>query len=717
MLHTKRSRAAYDAHLHEEAVAHIRFGTPLPPLDPDIRDDGSYVPLYKQEVRDERGRRRLHGAFTGGWSAGYFNTVGSKEGWTPSTFVSYRTNRRKNDPTTNAQRPEDYMDDEDLADAATSRYIRTADSFAGLGSSRHGRLQGALLAGLVRTEGNTIGFELLRKMGWKTGQGIGPKIRRKARLSVSMSDEHSLSDETHLFAPEDVQMIILTRKADRKGLAGSVESSTRPLPGDDRDSSTSKNGAGTAKNGLESGTRSMLGLGGKDKKEGLVGHGSFGVGVLNDSGSDEDDPYELGPRISYNRFLGGDKGKKKRKPAPASVPVNPTLGSRPLFVSKASSGASKVNLRCHDGKLPLNGFTIGHTPGSRSTGKPTQLYPPPTVPRGWTPAKWPSSPSAPAVYLSTVEAAKAVGQGPKSRAAILGETLLRGKSVFDYISEASRARLISASGRIDLPPAKGEVHPGNGGSVQLLGQANPRSSPRLPKETAVAAMSRGAGAGGPYESDEAKRGRYRLYLQHAAGLCESPAKPPNMTDDDFARELGEFYGCAQLFKPMTGFMATRFTTASSEPKTSSEMGSEVVQHMGTQQALTPSRHLDPAEEAAKIGMYGRTTRLTDDFFPSRLLCKRFNVRPPTHVQPDLGSGAAPATQSILPSASTVTNAVGLSPFSEESMATNTGTAACVGELRGPELCPLNQAYGPGGASRPSHEVFKAIFGDSSDDEE
>ena len=32
------------------------------------------------QVRDEEGRRRFHGAFTGGFSAGYYNTVGSKEG-------------------------------------------------------------------------------------------------------------------------------------------------------------------------------------------------------------------------------------------------------------------------------------------------------------------------------------------------------------------------------------------------------------------------------------------------------------------------------------------------------------------------------------------------------------------------------------------------------------------------------------------------------------
>ncbi|KAF3612433.1 G patch domain-containing protein [Capsicum annuum] len=51
------------------------------------------LPAWKQEVTDEEGRRRFHGAFTGGFSAGYYNTVGSKEGWTPQTFTSSRKNR------------------------------------------------------------------------------------------------------------------------------------------------------------------------------------------------------------------------------------------------------------------------------------------------------------------------------------------------------------------------------------------------------------------------------------------------------------------------------------------------------------------------------------------------------------------------------------------------------------------------------------------------
>ena len=38
------------------------------------------APVHEQVVTDERGKRRFHGAFTGGFSAGYFNTVGTEEG-------------------------------------------------------------------------------------------------------------------------------------------------------------------------------------------------------------------------------------------------------------------------------------------------------------------------------------------------------------------------------------------------------------------------------------------------------------------------------------------------------------------------------------------------------------------------------------------------------------------------------------------------------------
>lgn len=53
-----------------------------------VRD--SHNEWYAREV--ERGRR-FHGAWSGGFSAGYHNTVGSAEGWMPSQFSSSRSER------------------------------------------------------------------------------------------------------------------------------------------------------------------------------------------------------------------------------------------------------------------------------------------------------------------------------------------------------------------------------------------------------------------------------------------------------------------------------------------------------------------------------------------------------------------------------------------------------------------------------------------------
>lgn len=74
----KRNRAAFEHDAHSVVTGngppphakYVLYGTPLPAYDSNARDDGSYVPVWKQEVTDERGRKRFHGAFTGGFSAG-----------------------------------------------------------------------------------------------------------------------------------------------------------------------------------------------------------------------------------------------------------------------------------------------------------------------------------------------------------------------------------------------------------------------------------------------------------------------------------------------------------------------------------------------------------------------------------------------------------------------------------------------------------------------
>ncbi|RBQ73169.1 hypothetical protein FVER14953_03835 [Fusarium verticillioides] len=685
----KRSRTTYEADLNAPFAT---FGTPLPD-DPDARDDGSFVPVWKQEVRDERGRKRLHGAFTGGWSAGYFNTVGSKEGWTPSTFVSSRNNRHKDAKTQSQQRPEDYMDEEDLADAAEAQKVQTSQAFAGLGSSSQDPNTGGLM-GLLRAEGDTMGLKLLRRMGWKDGQGIGPKIRRSARLELG--DKSPQSAETHLFAPGNAKMIQFVRKNDRKGLGHDGEtklSSLNPITSaaDEEDDDED--------NFHDNGLRDSSLLSQKSKAK--PGRGGIGVGILNDNGSDEEDPYEMGPKIRYNRVMGGDKKKKKSKKATAAI--NPALKNAPVFVSRTARAGNGLG-RCHDGRLPLDGFVLAKL--AEDLSDLFLEYAPPPVPEGWTSSKSPTDRANPSDYKSAADAAKASTHDAKSRAALLGEKSLPGKSVFDYITSSARDRLAAASGNENLPQGLGEVPEGFNMTEEERQQQVWDEAPPLDRETAIAAISRGSS--GPYADNEEKKARYRTYLEHfATGSQPLPYKPKGMTFDDFARELSEFHNCARIFKPMTGFMASRFTTAK-KPTVVSANGSE------TDLVSKPEPKIaDPAEEAAKIGMYGQMTRTVEDFYPTRLLCKRFNVRPPAHSQAEAeaepGSGTISRDGGSGPMEDVKIN----TPFSArgiksiEGAPANTTTPAPEPE---PAIDPhKNEAV----EGKTAHdEVLRAIFGDS-----
>ena len=260
------------------------FGTPLKPLDEDDRAAQvrqKPIAIQDQIVTDEKGRRRFHGAFTGGFSAGYFNTAGSRDGWTPKTFKSSRSSKTTDyadnvpEKKTFQQRPEEFMDDEDMAEfgiapkklQASSNFFqkdRTASSTSLFPSSqnddfekRNARLnqiseifRGSdkanessipmgqpVLEKIFVSVKETIGVRLLREMGWKPGQGIGPRItRRSKRLQKkanrkmfegissvavdSSEEEEGQVDELaskyrdFLFAPDDISSARITKAKD-----------------------------------------------------------------------------------------------------------------------------------------------------------------------------------------------------------------------------------------------------------------------------------------------------------------------------------------------------------------------------------------------------------------------------------------------------------------------------------------------------------------------
>lgn len=116
--------------------------------------------------------------FGSGFSAGYFNTVGSIHGFTPASFKSSRTAGRK----TVQQRPEDFMDEEDLQEHMQlginvrneTLFATTADELA----ARPSEVAPGIIvsAPVVRS----IGIMLMQRMGWIRSDPIGkPRLQQR----------------------------------------------------------------------------------------------------------------------------------------------------------------------------------------------------------------------------------------------------------------------------------------------------------------------------------------------------------------------------------------------------------------------------------------------------------------------------------------------------------------------------------------------------------
>lgn len=536
--------------------------------------------------------------------------------------MSSRSDKRKPDDKNNTQRPEDFMDEEDLADAVEAQTLQTSNSYSGLGTTEGDEKRRGLLMDILRSDEDTVGQRLLKKMGWREGQGLGPRVRRSTRLDNGNPLPGTEVDQ-HLFAPDDTKMVSFTKKNDRKGLGYN----------DKENRLASAKGAISSDDDLPN---SFSAKPGKTKTQGKQPvRGGIGTGVLNDDGSGDDDPYTMGPRISYNRAIGADKRKEKPKPLPAKVaPLkssNPLLGAKPIYVSKKASNSKSNFRKCHDGRLPIMGFMLSSTLDNTGAGHETR-YPLPKVPEGWKPAKTAVVPALdPKEYKSIADVARASQLDPKIRAAILGEQLLPGKSVFDFISPAVRDKLAIATGKSSLPVGRGEAPP----TDSLQSNKTLECLPSLSREVALAALGRELNGWMPYADDEPKRARYKALLEFSAGKrTQMLARPPEVKRDDWDRELREFTHAAEVFKPMTGKMASRFTT-SSAPLGSSDNTKPNVPLLLSK---PPAKPEDPAEAAAKMNMFGLLTRSTVPFYPTRLLCKRFNVPLPPNVQPDTEGG-------------------------------------------------------------------------------
>ena len=107
----------------------------------------------KQQHQQHQQQQRFHGAFTGGFSAGYFNTVDTKEGWKPKPSETIFQQQQQ-------QQMEDFMDEQDFNEWGGPTSVKKDFSE---------RIQKPTSLFSLDPPLN-VGRRLLRVLGWKEGE-------------------------------------------------------------------------------------------------------------------------------------------------------------------------------------------------------------------------------------------------------------------------------------------------------------------------------------------------------------------------------------------------------------------------------------------------------------------------------------------------------------------------------------------------------------------
>ncbi|XP_027870871.1 G patch domain-containing protein 1 isoform X2 [Xiphophorus couchianus] len=634
----------------------VSFGTPLEPLEED-EPLKKPVPLHEQTVKDEKGRyQRFHGAFTGGFSAGYFNTVGSKEGWTPSTFVSSRQQKAEK----HHARPEDFMDEEDFGEHGIApREITTSQEFSSsrrdpaAEKARAVGAQAALIPGdslleeLIAPARSSVGVELLTRMGWKEGQGIGPRLKRKPRRQLpvtagvcktyscalppagseeSEEDDEEFAPEDVTFAPKDVTPVDFSPRLGVQGLGYRGLDPCLALPGQDADrhvhlfrpqSETRSRLFGDRPGGSKRG--GVAGQVGFNPPQALTGGHlagvhltfdpqAFGVGALED---EDEDVYHRDSMSRYDTVL------KDEEPGDGLYGwTAPQQYTRRADRSRDAAYLGKI----------LDGFTLAQKPLEQKT-----VFPPPNLPRDYRPVHF-FRPPVNVSRLCGVSPALAEAlrssrghmvkeeaqQGGRhqldsgQRGALLGEDALQGSgsepgSVMDLLRPEDRQRLLNlrtaTAQRPSQAPPPGPAPPLSGLQQEALAAWRGSSS----------SSSSSSQSFKPFENTPGKQVRYERYLsrlqQGDAGALEQSLDPA-MTEWERGREREEFLRASILYRPSSSSLSTRFTRAQ-QPD-----------------AEDAGRDQQGDSQQAASGTFGKLTRETLEWHPDRLLCKRFNVPDP-----------------------------------------------------------------------------------------
>jgi len=229
----------------------------------------------------------------------------------------------------------------------------------------------------------------------------------------------------------------------------------------------------------------------------------------------------------------------------------------------------------------------------------------------------------------------------------------------------------------------------------------------------------------PFISDSTKHDRYTAYLLSQADPTSSVPemlKPlPEQRTEDFNKELEDYAKAAAIFKPMTGAMAGRFTSAAiveQGPQVREGLhtpSTEQLEKLEAEEKKREDEKMTPQQNAAKLGMYGSMTREVKAWQPARLLCKRFGLKEP-EVQPDLSTDVGANADAGTTGAPSWQEKAGVAVPSAQDEPSSSAPVK-----RDLDNIGLGEDETQGADTltyqRPSIDIFKAIFASDEDEED
>ena len=359
------------------------------------------------------------------------DTVGEEGGFKPATFVSSRKNRASQQPVRSIR---DFMDEDDgLLGGVLSAKVEV-DAFAGqrggmgVSITAQGSSSGTgkelsedtisgtdyvmsvqrLLSNIVSQPTNSIGRKLLRQMGWREGQGIGPRVPL-GRMTEVDGDKESVEaaaratlptdslafaglggrgseGDTLTFAPKDT-VRTMTLPPSKSDFTGIGYRNTNRLFGDDNyeDEDGDSDNDNTERRQYR--VSDLFQTEGKSKHKFKKNKTISGFGGLDDDDDayDEDIAFGRGHASDRSKYYdyedSSDDEKEKEKERKGIDNVNDN-GQTKIFYEATL-------IRCpSDNRPPLPGYHVASDNGKGKGAIQFPNYPIPTVPDSFTRRPW-----------------------------------------------------------------------------------------------------------------------------------------------------------------------------------------------------------------------------------------------------------------------------------------------------------------------------------------